>query len=129
MFKAQKLPLQETLIPHPSQKGFETPGLENIAFPIISTIKFTHIFSEEKGRSKKGEFFLSQPTNLIQVSVARRYFSIRKCFHEINDKNDWGLFCLHPSSLFLVTVKIKTIIKTRYSDILEIQAPGKFQIC
>jgi len=92
-------------------------------------MKFGCILSEEKGRNKKEELFLSQPTYLFQVSFARRSFSIRKCFYDVNGTNDWELFCLQPSSLFSATVKIKPIIKTRYSDILEIQAPGKLQIC
>lgn len=105
-----------------------TPALGNITFPTISIITFRCILSEEKGRSKREELFPSQPTDLFQVSFARRYFSFRKCFYDINGKNDWELFYIHPSWLFLATVKIKPIIKTRYCDILEIQAPGKLQI-
>lgn len=48
-----------------SQKGFETPALENITFPIVSPVKHRYILSEQKGKRKKGEFFLSQPTDLF----------------------------------------------------------------
>lgn len=64
-----------------------------------------------------------------QIFQVSRYFVSGNVFMVLMAKMTGSFFCLHLSSLVLSTVKIKPIIKTRYSDILENQASGKLQIC
>lgn len=111
-----------------SQKGFEIPALENITFPIISLWNVNICWVNRRVRARRKSF--SYPYQHIYYNAfARRCFSMRNNFYDINCKKMMGIFCLHPSWLVLTTVKNKPIVKKRYLDIPENQAAGKLQIC
>lgn len=88
MLRAQKLPLQETLIPYPSlRKDLKHQHLRLLLFPSFPLWNVDVSWMNRRVTARRESF--SYPNQQIYSNAfARRYFSMRKYFYDINGKND-----------------------------------------